>query len=139
LAFDSNAIIYFVEHIEPYYRWLVPIFERVESGACIAYVSVVSEAEALVLPLKESNTGVIQDFEDFLSAENVQVIDTDRAIARRGAMLRADLDLGLPDSLVMATAIEVGCDAIVGNDKKCARRVTQVPYMYLDEVVSWPS
>jgi len=32
--------------------------------------------------------------------------------------------------------VEAGCDALVGNDALCARRVTDIPYVYLDEALS---
>jgi len=45
------------------------------------------------------------------------------------------LNLELSDALIVATAIVSECDALVGNDRTCARRVTEIPYIYLDEVM----
>jgi len=36
-------------------------------------------------------------------------------------------------------AIVSECDALIGNDRTCASRVTEIPYIYLDEVTGGAS
>ena len=43
--------------------------------------------------------------------------------------------LALADAIIVATAVVEECDALVGNDARCAKRVTQIPYIYLDDAV----
>lgn len=88
-----------------------------------------------VQPLQMGSRGMISKMELALAHPSVRVIRVDRRIARKGAEVRAQLDLELPDALIVATAIISECDALVGNDRTCARRVTEIPYIYLDEVV----
>jgi len=78
---------------------------------------------------------MISKMELALAHPSVRVVPVDRQIARKGAEARAELDLELPDALIVATAVVSGCDALIGNDRTCARRVTEIPYIYLDEVV----
>jgi predicted nucleic acid-binding protein len=65
----------------------------------------------------------------------VEVYGLDRRIARRAAQIRATLALSLADAAIVATALHAGCDVIVGNDERCARRVAEIPYVFLDDVV----
>ncbi len=70
-----------------------------------------------------------------LDARGMHVVEMDRQIARVGAELRAATGLDLADAVIVATALATGCDAIVGNDERCARRVRDVPYFLLDDLV----
>ncbi len=135
LAFDTNAVIYLVEAYEPYASWLSPLFASVEAGQRQAVVSAISEAEAMVKPLKARDGGWIGKMAAFFGSY-IEVVDVDRGIAREAARIRAGLDLSLPDAVIVATAIESGCDALVGNDSRCARRVKEIPYLYLEDVVT---
>jgi predicted nucleic acid-binding protein len=135
LAFDTNAIIYLVEQVEPYSRWLRSLFASVESRDRSAVVSVVTEAEALVKPLRSRDRSSVDRMRFFFAGAGVEVVDTSRVIAVEAARLRADLEIDLLDAIIVATALVEGCDALVGNDARCAKRVTQIPYIYLDDAV----
>lgn len=135
LCFDTNALIYLLEQVPPYHEWLQRVFESIRAGDSAAVVSVISEAEMLVKPIQAGNRGMIGKQEVALAHPSVLVVPVDREIARRGAEIRAGLELALPDALIVATAIISGCDALIGNDRRCANRVTEIPYIYLDEVV----
>jgi len=64
------------------------------------------------------------------------VIEASREIAWVAAEVRAETSLALPDAIIVATAIVTECDALIGNDHDCARRVKAIPYVYLDEAVT---
>ncbi len=108
---------------------------EVQQGAREAIISVVTEAELLVKPIRDADADAVQRIDDLLTEGSLSSIPVDRAIARRAATVRAELNLPLPDAFIVATAVEAGCDAIVGNDARCARRVTEIPYAYLDALV----
>jgi hypothetical protein len=42
--------------------------------------------------------------------------------------------MSVPDAIIIATALETGCDAIVGNDRAW-RGKTEIPFVYLKEAV----
>lgn len=91
----------------------------------------------LVRPLREGDTGGVEVIDAlFRGPEHVEVLPVDRKLAHLAAELRARLGLRLDDAFIVATAVETGCDAIVGNDSLCARRVTDIPYVYLDGLFS---
>lgn len=66
----------------------------------------------------------------------MHVVEMDRVIARQAAEVRAASGLDLADAVMVATALHTGCDAIVGNDARCAERVRNIPYVLLDALVS---
>ena len=91
----------------------------------------------LVKPLREGDARQVDLIDAlFQGPEHVEVHPVDRKVAHRAARLRAHLGLRLDDAFIVATAVEAGCDTLVGNDALCARRVADIPYVYLDEVLS---
>jgi predicted nucleic acid-binding protein len=135
LCFDTNALIYLLYRVSPYYEWLAPLFEGIKSGEKGADVSVVTEAEMLVRPLRGGDVTELDRIDAFFSYRSVHLWDVNRDIARASASVRAKTRLKLPDALIVATAIVSGSAALVGNDEMCARRVTEIPYIYLEEAV----
>jgi predicted nucleic acid-binding protein len=123
--------------VEPYYGLLDRLFRECQAGARSIVLSVVSEAEMLVKPLRDGDVPQVEMIDAlFQGPEHVEVRSVDRKVVRRAARLRAHLGLRLDDAFIVATAVEAGCDALVGNDALCARRVVDIPYVYLDEALS---
>lgn len=134
ISFDTSAIIYYLQKVQPYRRWLEPFIDSVEAGNRLVVLSVLAEAELLVHPLRHSSEDAIDRARAFVDDRSVTLVEVDRALAYDAAALRARHNLTLVDSVIVATAIVSGCDALIGNDRTCARRVTEIPYIYLDEV-----
>jgi predicted nucleic acid-binding protein len=135
LLLDTNVFIYFLDGQQPYYNVLVPLFRRVQSGSLSVMVSAVTEAELLVRPEREKDEGARERIGDLLSENGIYVIGMDRRIARRAAAIRASTRLKLPDAIIVATALETDCEAIVGNDGQWAAKDIEIPFIRLDEVV----
>jgi predicted nucleic acid-binding protein len=135
LCFDTNALIYLLEAIAPYHSWLFEVFSTVRSGERDAVFSVITETEAMVKPLRVRNRRVLSAIDATFAHPHSHVLDVTRDVARKAARLRAELGLTLGDAVIISTALLSGCDAVVGNDKECARRVTEIPYIYLGDVV----
>lgn len=135
LCFDTSALIYLFNRVEPYHGLLDRLFRECQAGARTMVLSVISEAEMLVKPVRERDVHQMERIDAlFQGPEHVEVRAVDRKLARRAAVLRARLGLRLDDAFIVATAIEAGCDAVVGNDALCARRVVDIPYVYLDRL-----
>lgn len=98
-------------------------------------VSVVTELELLVRPIREGDTWELEQVRIVLESPGVHTVDLNRAIAGRAAELRAVTGLALPDAAIVATALHTDCDVIVGNDERCAKRVREIPYVLLDALV----
>lgn len=121
--------------MEPHRSWLTPVFETMEAGDAVGVISVVSEAEALVLPLRQGNSELIREYQETFAKQFIEIVVTDRYIGRSAADLRARLGLDLPDAIILASALATDCQTVIGNDKACATRFKDIPYIYLDDAV----
>ena len=103
-----------------------------ESGFVTATVSTVVEAETLVGPLRAHDRPAIENVELFFrNAPNLRFRSLDRTIARRAAEVRATTRLRLPDAVIVATALEERCDALIGNDAAMVGHTFGLPYVYM--------
>ena len=126
----------------PYAEVLLPLFRRVQRGEASIFLSVVTEAELHVGAELHDDAESRDRISDLLSEEGIYVINTDRRIARRAARIRgaalregSDRRMHVADAIIIATAIETGCDAIVGNDAAWRGR-TEIPYVFLKDAVT---
>ncbi len=113
----------------------MPLFDRVLRNQLVVVVSAATEAELLVRPMRERDQVAIDRITDLLSEDGFEVVDIDRRIARMAARLRTVNRLSMMDAMIMATAVEARCEAVVGNDHEWAARVADPPYVLLDSVV----
>jgi predicted nucleic acid-binding protein len=118
------------------------LFRRVQRGDLAVFVSTLTEAELLVRAYRNDDQEGIDRVRDMLSEEGFYVIAANRRIANRGARIRGeymrgggDKKMAIPDAIIIATAIETGCDAIVGNDAAWRGR-TEIPFVYLKDAVT---
>lgn len=111
------------------------MLKAVQDGAKQGFVSVISELELLVAPLRVGSWWEAERVRLILEAPGMLVIEMDRRIALSAAQIRASRGLDLTDAAIVATALRAECDVIVGNDRQCAQRVREVPYVLLDELV----
>jgi predicted nucleic acid-binding protein len=132
---DTNAFIYFLTGQEPYLSLLVPLFRRVQRGELTIIVSTITEAELLVRPERERDQDAIERIADLLSEDGFEVMAVDRRTARLAARLRgrARSKFGLPDAIIVATAVLTRCEAVVGNDGDW-REISDIPIVHLGEV-----
>jgi predicted nucleic acid-binding protein len=72
----------------------------------------------------------------FRNSPNLAVIDCDQVIARRAAEVRAASRMPLPDAIIVATALEARCDALIGNDARMARHTFGLPYLYMNSYIN---
>jgi predicted nucleic acid-binding protein len=119
----------------------------VQRGQASIIASVITESELLVRPERDGNRDAIERITDLLSEDGIFVVDVDHRIARRAAALRGAAlreaakrtekgsGFKLPDAIIIATAIETGCDVIVSRDGGW-RRVTDIPIVHLDDAVT---
>jgi len=136
LLLDTNAFIYFLDGEEPYFEVLLSVFRRVQAGDLSLIVSVITEAELLIRPERDDNEVAKERIGDLLSEDGIYVVGVDRRIARRAAALRGRTRLKLADAIIVATALETGCEAIVGNDGEWARKQIDIPFVRMDDLVA---
>jgi predicted nucleic acid-binding protein len=136
LLLDTNILIYFLDGAQPLFDALVPVFRRVQAGELTAVVSVVTEAELLVRPERDGNAVARERIADLLSEDGFWVVSADRRIARRAAVLRGRQNFKLADAIILATAMETGCEAIVTNDGEWSKKPVDVPVIRVADLVT---
>jgi predicted nucleic acid-binding protein len=113
----------------------VPLFQRVQAGSLSLFVSAITEAELLVRPERNQDEAAKERIADLLSEDGIFVVNVERRLARRAAALRGRTGIKLMDAIIIATALETGCDAIVGNDGEWTRKLNEIPFVRLDDIV----
>ena len=138
VAFDTNALIYYLERTEPYFEHVAMVITLMEAGQIAGVISTVAEMELLVKPMRDRDAAARDKAEAFLrGTPNLAVQLVDRVVARRAADVRARTSLPAVDSIIVATALEQRCEAIIGNDAAIASRADYVGirYLYLGDYV----
>jgi predicted nucleic acid-binding protein len=134
LFLDTAPVIYFVERHPRYAALADEIFDRIDAGTLPAVTSPITLAECLVLPCRNGQVDVQQDFSDLITqGQGISFVRLDAGIGRRSAELRAKYNLSLTDALQVGTALAAGCDALLTNDKGL-KRVHELTILVLDEL-----
>ncbi len=137
VALDTNLIIYALEDAVPYRELARHVFVFLERGLMTGIASTIVQAEVLVGPLMQRRRRDLERAEMiFRNLPNLVVMDCDREIARRAAEVRAASRMPLPDAIIIATALQARCDALIGNDARMARHTFGLPYLYLDGYIN---
>ena len=133
---DTATVIYFVQAHPEYRELLAPLFQRLDEGTITAVISPVTLAECLVFPMRQVDREGIERVELVLSeGPGVVFVPVDRAVARRAAEFRANLNLKLPDAFQVAIAELAACEAIITNDDQL-RRVTTLEVIVLKDLLT---
>lgn len=110
------------------------VFDQLAQRRIVGVTSVVTLAEALVLPLLRGDTRLAQAYQRlFQRAGPLRLEPIRRATAEHAADLRARYNLRAPDALQLAAALRSGCQAFLTNDVRL-KRVTEVRMSVLDEL-----
>ena len=133
---DTDAIIYSVEQIAPYWPLLQPLWEAAQRGAFLVVSSELALLETLVKPLQLGDSLLVQLYRDLLTAaQETRLTPISSPIIERAAQLRATVNLKTPDAIHAATALHEGVALFVSNDA-AYRRVPSLPVTLLDDVLT---
>ena len=117
LYLDTNVLVYSFEAKNELRdlsrRWLD---WHAEQPGALVVTSRLTVLEALIGPVKESNTARLQRTETAL--DQLLIIDLDDAVIRRAAEIRARHSFRTPDALHLATAVEAQADIYVTADRR---------------------
>lgn len=134
VAVDTAPLIYFLGGYAPWDRPVERLLSVAAAGRIGLVVSVITEAELLVGALREGGDGPAA-IARLLDGPGLTVVPLSRPTAREAARLRSQIGLGLADAVVAATALGVGCTALVGNDRRFRRLEGRLAYVHLDDLV----
>ena len=133
---DTVTVIYAVEQTPTYGVLLNPLWNNLQAGNLEVNTSELTLMETLVVPLRNSDTFLIDAYERLLLTPQMQLIPISQTVLREAARLRAITpSLRTPDAIHAATAITSGCTQFLTNDQQL-RIVTGLPVVILDEVLA---
>ena len=136
LYIDSAPLIYYVEENAAYLDKMREIVGIVDQTDLLAFSSVLTLAEVLVLPLRQGDQQLVQAYQEILVAgDDYELVVVTPEIAVTAADIRARYGLGTPDSLHVATAIATHCDTMLTNDSDM-KRIKELSVLLLDDLAS---
>lgn len=134
LGLDTSPLIYFVERHPTYLSQMREIISRIDAGAFMGYSSVITLTEVLTQPLRLANGSLVSEYRMLLrQGRNFTLVSVDASVCETAAELRARYNLRTPDALQVASALSMGCEALLTNDTGI-RRVTELHVLLLDDL-----
>ena len=113
---DTAIIIYTVEANPTYFTALQPLWQQFQDGNIELVTSELTLMETLVTPLKNADTVLANDYEQLLTASDIQLVPISQLILRDAANLRATTSMKTPDAIHASTAINQTCTLFLTND-----------------------
>ena len=114
---DTDAVIYTVERLEPYYQLLLPLWLAANIGEVQVAGSELLLLETMVKPLRQADTNLQAAFRNLLTNTRFHLIPITRSILAEAASLRANFGLKTPDSIHAASALSEDAAAFLTNDQ----------------------
>lgn len=122
IVIDTPFLIYHLEDIEPYSELTTIILNSIGRNSSKAYLSLISYTEILVGIFKQENSKLERQF--CLFFENnlyINIVDFKFVLAEYAAKVRIKTNLGLADSIIIATALRTKSKCLITNDKNTLR------------------
>jgi hypothetical protein len=86
LYLDASPIIYWVENAPAYYS---QVDARIKQAGVALVSSHLALMECLILPLRQGQTGLVQDYDDFFAGQLTELVAYTEPIFRHAADIRA--------------------------------------------------
>ncbi len=131
---DTAPIIYYIEAHSQFGPLVKEVVNTFQSGKLRAFSSVITLTEVLPKPVEAGDERLAKRFTDFLKyGRNFNLLEISANIAERAGSLRGKyLDLKTIDAIQISTAIEVGVDAFITNDKKL-KQIKEIEILVLKD------
>lgn len=132
---DTSIFIYTIEEHPDYYDLLQPLWAQFLSRDLKLLSSELTLLETLVVPIRESDTDLIETYEWLLLGSHIQLLPIAQTILRAAANLRAATSLKTPDAIHAATALSQECTLFLTNDSQF-RTVLGLPAIVLRDLLT---
>jgi predicted nucleic acid-binding protein len=133
---DTVTVIYAVEQTPTYGILLNPLWNKLQAGNLEVFSSELTLMETLVVPIRNSDTFLIDAYEQLLRSPQIQLIPISQTVLREATKLRATTpSLRTPDAIHAATAMFLGCTQFLTNDRHL-RTIADLSVVILDEVLA---
>jgi len=115
---DSNIFIYFVEKAVPRFEATERLFSLLRQSGSTVYTSDIAAAECLYRPCRDGNDRLAGIYlELFETGGDVLRVPLDYDLIKHAAGIGGKLGIKLIDAIHLASAMAVGCEIFVTNDK----------------------
>jgi predicted nucleic acid-binding protein len=132
---DTAPLIYYIEENHTYSPILNKLFLANSKGDFLFQTSVITLLEVLVLPLRENEHQLVQEYQNILcNSPSITIVDLTIDIAVKAAALRAKYGLKTPDSIQVATALNISAEYFLTNDIRL-KVVNEIEILVLDELI----
>ncbi len=121
LYLDASAIIYGMEGPGDLRKAVLAWVTQAESSGGTVTTSRLSRLECRVRPLREGQSALMAQYEEFFMRRSLQVADVGASVIELATDLRVRYGLKTPDAIHVATAMECGMDLILTGDREMAR------------------
>lgn len=120
---DTAPIIYYIEAHPQFGPLAKEVVSAFQSENLSAYSSVITLAEVLPKPIERGDEKLARKFAEFLKrGRNLTMIEISEGIAEEAGKLRGNHPfLKTVDAILLASALAVGAEAFLTNDRKLAQ------------------
>ena len=118
LYLDSAPIIYLIEQSP---RYAAAVDELVQNPTTQIITSELARLECRVKPLRDANTELLADYDQFFAEVATEIVPLSRAVVDRATEIRANYGFRTPDALHLAAALLFSCDQFLTNDGRLDR------------------
>jgi len=131
-AFDADVLIYAAVPGHPLGQRVAALFQQAPPGTTAGIGSVLLLPEVLAKPLRDGSTDEIRALAGLLARLDLRPVD--RATAERATALATRYRLKTTDATHLATAIGIGADRFITNNKRdFDAKITELDVTYPDE------
>lgn len=115
---DTAPVIYTVEQVPLY---AAAVDTRLSAHDAVLVTSDLTRMECRVKPLRDGNTDLLKDFDDYFEGTVADIIALSREVIDRATEIRAQYGFRTPDAIHLAAAVVSGCNVFLTNDHRLER------------------
>jgi predicted nucleic acid-binding protein len=115
---DTAPIVYTVETSPLFAQRVDVVLNR---AGVIPITSKMARLECRVKPMRNGNSILLQDFDDYFNNTIAEIVPLARDVIDKATEIRAQFNFKTPDSLHLAAAVVSKCDVFLTNDQRLNR------------------
>lgn len=132
---DTSVYIFLFKNHQVYGEKVEKLFFDLADNSVQVMASYLLLTELLVLPLKEGLRDLASVYTQLeLKIPNFEWVKFDKSVAIESARLRAQYNVATPDAIHLATAILVGADVLITNDKRLIKLEEEVGVKWVGDL-----
>lgn len=133
IALDTNIFVYAIERKDKYGDAARRLLEKIREEKDQVYTSVLTLHEILVGVHKRGFENKIPAILEYIAARGlVTIVDYDRQVALKSALIRAKYGLKTPDSIHIACAMHAKAKKFITTDRRLVRKIEGLDIVLLN-------